>query len=97
MDHGFVTGAAVEQAFEQGAVFIIDVIPLAATVRLEQLLDSVECRLINDGFVLSIVYQLLMFDFPGADRIGEERIVDKLGVHPAESGKLAASRMSGST
>ena len=38
-----------------------------------------------------------MFDFPGVDRIGEERIVDELGVHPAESGKLAASRMSGST
>ena len=66
-------------------------------MRFEQLLDSFECRLINDGFVLSVEYQFLMFDFPGVDRIGEERIVDELGVHPAESGKLAASRMSGST
>ena len=29
MDHGFIASAAVKQAFEQGAIFIVDAIPLA--------------------------------------------------------------------
>jgi len=80
---------ATQQALEQRAVFVDQVVALAATVLLERRLDVLEHRGIDDRLVFAVVDLCLMPDLADVDGVGQQ-CVDRTLVErsSAASGSL---------
>ena len=74
VDHGMVARGASQNAFEDRPMFVDKLIPSATAIRFELLLDRVEHRSIDDGFMLSLVEHIFVANQAGVQGIGQQSI-----------------------
>ena len=71
VDHGMVARGASQDTFEDRPMLVDELIPSATAILFQLLLDRVEHRGFDDGFMLSLMEQIFVANQAGVQGIGQ--------------------------